>query len=94
MRASLKRIRHPLAVFEGEITVDGEKTASAEEIKLTYDYYPTVHGATQEVLVKAETSSSSNGNGTNGKDGRESLSGHPLDSGAKSPRGLGKTLAD
>lgn len=33
-----RNIRHPLAVFQGTITVDGEKTAVAEEIKLAFDY--------------------------------------------------------
>jgi len=77
MRVGLKRIRHPLAVFEGEITVAGEKTATAEEIKLTFDFYPTIQGASQEALDSVEkASSSSHGNGTNGKDGKGSQSGH------------------
>jgi len=33
-----KRIRHPLATFEGSITTDSEKVAFAEEISLTFDY--------------------------------------------------------
>lgn len=33
-----RNIRHPLALFQGSITVDGEKTAIAEEIKLAFDY--------------------------------------------------------
>ena len=33
-----RNIRHPLALFQGGITVDGEKTAVAEEIKLAFDY--------------------------------------------------------
>ena len=33
-----RNIRHPLALFNGSITVDGEKTAIAEEIKLAFDY--------------------------------------------------------
>jgi 3-hydroxyacyl-[acyl-carrier-protein] dehydratase len=33
-----KRIKHPLAVFEGSVTVNGEKAAFAEEIVLTFDY--------------------------------------------------------
>ena len=35
-----KQIRHPIAVFDGLIRVGDEKAASAEEIKLTFDYYP------------------------------------------------------
>ena len=35
-----KQIRHPMAVFDGLIRVGDEKAASAEEIKLTFDYYP------------------------------------------------------
>ncbi len=33
-----KRIRHPLAIFEGNITTETEKVAFAEEIALTFDY--------------------------------------------------------
>jgi acyl carrier protein len=35
-----KQIRHPIAVFDGLIRVGDEKAASADEIKLTFDYYP------------------------------------------------------
>ncbi len=35
-----KQIRHPIAVFDGLIKVGDDKAASAEEIKLTFDYYP------------------------------------------------------
>ena len=35
-----KQIRHPIAVFDGLIRVGDEKAASAEEIKLTFDYFP------------------------------------------------------
>ncbi|MFP6887525.1 MAG: phosphopantetheine-binding protein [Opitutales bacterium] len=96
MRANIKRIRHPLAVFEGEITVGGEKTATAEEIKLTFDYYPLVQGASQEVLTKADISDSSNGNGngTNGKDGHGNLPPQSRISTEKSSRDTDKTLAD
>ena len=95
MRASLKRIRHPLANFEGEITVGGEKTAAAEEIKLTFDYYPTMQGASQEVLTKTpQASSSTNGNGTNGKDGQGNRTPPSRISTPQSSRDPGKTLAD
>ncbi|MEL0120761.1 MAG: hypothetical protein VXB01_17640 [Opitutae bacterium] len=33
-----RNIRHPLALFQGSITVDDEKTAVAEEIKLAFDF--------------------------------------------------------
>ena len=33
-----RNIRHPLGLFQGNISVDGEKTAVAEEIKLAFDY--------------------------------------------------------
>ncbi|MBG30722.1 MAG: FabA-like domain protein [Opitutae bacterium] len=35
-----KQIRHPMAVFDGLIRVGDQKAASAEEIKLTFDYFP------------------------------------------------------
>jgi len=37
MSVRLKRMRYPLATFEGQITVNGEKTAVAEEITLAFD---------------------------------------------------------
>lgn len=40
-----KRVKHPLAVFEGAITVNGEKAAFAEEITLTFDYAPAAEPA-------------------------------------------------
>lgn len=33
-----KRVKHPLATFEGSISVSGEKAAFAEEITLTFDF--------------------------------------------------------
>jgi 3-hydroxyacyl-[acyl-carrier-protein] dehydratase len=33
-----KRIKHPLAIFEGSITVNNEKASFVEEIALTFDY--------------------------------------------------------
>lgn len=38
LRVKLKHIRHPLAMFEGKITVNGESAAWAEEICLTFDW--------------------------------------------------------
>ena len=39
MKVKVSRIRHPLASFTGEIFVGDEKTATAEQIKLAFDYY-------------------------------------------------------
>jgi 3-hydroxyacyl-[acyl-carrier-protein] dehydratase len=33
-----KRIKHPLAIFQGHITCGNERVAFAEEITLTFDY--------------------------------------------------------
>ncbi len=58
MKVKVSRIRHPLACFQGDITVNDEKTSSAEEIKLAFDYYP---------IIDAEASiskSATNGNGS------------------------------
>ncbi len=38
LNVKLKRMKHPLATFEGSIKVNGEKAAFAEEITLTFDY--------------------------------------------------------
>ena len=40
MTVKVSRMRHPLACFSGEILVGGQKTATADEIKLAFDYYP------------------------------------------------------
>ena len=91
-----KRMRHPLAVFEGEIKVSDEKTASAEEIKLTFDYYPTVQGDSDEALSPPTSSASSNGNGTNGNGSHGGLT--PLPIAPRNPtvpsRGTDKSLVD
>ena len=58
MKVKVSRIRHPLACFLGEIAVEGEKTASAEEIKLAFDYYPVIDGQSEDAI------SHSNGNGS------------------------------
>ena len=58
MKVKVSRIRHPLACFLGEISVEGEKTASAEEIKLAFDYYPVIDGQSEDAI------SHSNGNGS------------------------------
>lgn len=66
MQVKVNRIRHPLASFQGEITVEGQKTSTAEEVKLAFDYYPVIDG---EVSTTAEMRghNSSNGNGSHPK---------------------------
>ena len=63
MQVKVNRIRHPLASFQGEIMVEGQKTSTAEEVKLAFDYYPLIDG---EVSTTAEMrgNHSSNGNGS------------------------------
>jgi 3-hydroxymyristoyl/3-hydroxydecanoyl-(acyl carrier protein) dehydratase/acyl carrier protein len=51
-----RNIRHPLALFHGSITVDGEKASIAEEIKLAFDY--------EQATLPEISQGSSNGNGT------------------------------
>jgi hypothetical protein len=85
-----------LAVFEGEIKVGDEKTASAEEIKLTFDYYPTVQGASEAALSTPITSTSTNGNGTNGNGSHGGITSLPVSS-SKPPlpsRGTDKSLVN
>jgi 3-hydroxyacyl-[acyl-carrier-protein] dehydratase len=48
MKIRVSRVRHPLACFSGEINVGGEKTATAQEIKLAFDYFPVMDGQKQE----------------------------------------------
>lgn len=71
MKIRVSRVRHPLACFSGEINVSGEKTATAEEIKLAFDYFPVVDG-------QADKSSSEIGqihaNGKTGENGKSSHS--------------------
>ncbi len=38
MTVKPKKLRHPIAMFEGKITVNGESTAWAENINLTFDF--------------------------------------------------------
>jgi acyl carrier protein len=42
MKVKVTRVRHPLAAFTGEIFVGDEKTATAEQIKLAFDFFPVV----------------------------------------------------
>ena len=64
-----RNIRHPLGLFHGNISVDGEKTAVAEEIKLAFDYDRTdlpeptdqsSNGSVQERIQSARKTSKSN----------------------------------
>jgi len=48
MKIRVSRVRHPLACFSGEINVGGEKTATAQEILLAFDYFPVMDGQKQE----------------------------------------------
>jgi acyl carrier protein len=48
MSVKLARVRHPLACFSGGITVDGQKTAQAGEIKLAFDFYPVIDGTADD----------------------------------------------
>ncbi len=61
MKIRVSRIRHPLACFQGEIMVNSEKTATAEEIKLAFDYYPVIEG--EASLEAVSIPSNGNGNG-------------------------------
>ena len=38
MELKLKRVRHPMATFEGNIAIGGEKVVYAEELTLLFDY--------------------------------------------------------
>ncbi len=38
MRVVAKRLRHPIGMFEGSISVNGERAAFAEKISLTFDF--------------------------------------------------------
>jgi 3-hydroxyacyl-[acyl-carrier-protein] dehydratase len=51
-----RNIRHPLALFHGSITVDGEKASVAEEIKLAFDY--------EQAILPEISQGTGNGNGT------------------------------
>jgi len=77
MKVKVSRVRHPLACFSGEINVGGDRTATAEEIKLAFDYYP-VHDAQKETAVDSSSAkqadgpnnASSNGHSANDKPSR------------------------
>ena len=73
MKVQVSRIRHPLACFQGEITVEGERTAHAEEIKLAFDYFPIIDAQNEDSIGQtAQKKISSNGKtglATNGSNG-------------------------
>ena len=52
MSVKVERVRHPLACFSGEILVNGQKTASAGEIKLAFDFFPLMDGSSDENPVE------------------------------------------
>jgi len=65
-----RNIRHPLALFYGSITVDGEKTSVAEEIKLAFDYeqnaIPEIIQDSNKGNGKAQVVTNTNGKATIG----------------------------
>ena len=73
MKVKVSRIRHPLACFKGEINVEGERTAHAEEIKLAFDYFPIIDSEKEQAVQISKSESNikngksavmKNGNGT------------------------------
>ena len=78
MKVNVSRIRHPLACFKGEINVEGERTAHAEEIKLAFDYFPIIDAEKEQTdQVSKSESNSNNGKSaimTNGKGAKEDAS--------------------
>jgi len=48
----------PACLFFREITVDGQKTAHAGEIKLAFDFYPVIDGASESKAVEGAPVSS------------------------------------
>ncbi|MEM0967055.1 MAG: phosphopantetheine-binding protein [Verrucomicrobiota bacterium] len=58
MEVKLKRIRRPIAIFEGTITVGDEKTAFAEEISLAFDCVPEEE-TTPDPAAKVHTNGTS-----------------------------------
>jgi 3-hydroxyacyl-[acyl-carrier-protein] dehydratase len=67
MQVKVNRVRHPLASFQGEINVEGQKTSTAEEIKLAFDYYPVIEGQTS-TISRRNTSQNRNGSHSNGSE--------------------------
>lgn len=58
MSVKLVKVRHPLVCFSGGISVDGQKTAQAGEIKLAFDFYPVMDGSAEVNTVEGATVSS------------------------------------
>ena len=67
MKIRVSRVRHPLACFSGEINVAGERTATAEEIKLAFDYFPVIDGQ--------DSATHKNGAHSNGNNSRQNENG-------------------
>ena len=79
MKVNVSRIRHPLACFKGEINVEGERTAHAEEIKLAFDYFPIIDAEKEQAvqISKSESNTKKNRKSavmTNGKGAKEDAS--------------------
>lgn len=70
MHVKVNRVRHPLASFQGEISVEGQRTATAEEIKLAFDYFPVIDGQseTQVSDQKSDNTNGRNGSSSDDKD--------------------------
>ena len=66
MKVKVSRIRHPLACFNGEISVEGERTAHAEEIKLAFDYFPVIDAQDESNASELGTDETLR-NGSNGR---------------------------
>jgi 3-hydroxyacyl-[acyl-carrier-protein] dehydratase len=54
-----KRIKHPLAIFEGSITVNSDKASFAEEISLTFDYLPPPAEPTEQAAPATDNNTAS-----------------------------------
>ena len=61
-----KRMKMPLAVFEGTIKVDGEKAAFAEEITLTFGYLPQPDMPPQAGVAASQSPGTNGTSGSNG----------------------------
>jgi 3-hydroxyacyl-[acyl-carrier-protein] dehydratase len=72
MKIRVSRVRHPLACFSGEINVGGEKTATAEEIKLAFDYFPVVDGQADNSSTEIAQIHANGKTGENGKSSQPS----------------------
>ena len=68
MQVKVNRVRHPLASFQGEISVEGQRTATAEEIKLAFDYFPVIDGETAEGIIGQKVDDTHGRNGSSSDD--------------------------